>query len=30
MTQEQRDAWGMSGAVVAAYLGDVCGLDDGG
>jgi len=30
MSDEERDAWGMSGAVVAAYLGDVCGLDDGG
>jgi hypothetical protein len=30
MSAEERDAWGMSGAVVAAYLGDVCGLDDAG
>lgn len=30
MSDEERDAWGMSGAVVAAYLGDVCGLDDSG
>jgi hypothetical protein len=30
MSADERDAWGMSGAVVAAYLGDVCGLDDAG
>ncbi len=29
MSQEELDTWGMSGAVVAAYLGDVCGLTDG-
>jgi hypothetical protein len=30
MSQEEMDAWGMAGAVVAAYLGDVCGLDPAG
>ena len=30
MSADERDAWGMSGAVVAAYLGDVCGLDEAG
>jgi hypothetical protein len=30
MSQAELDAWGMSGAVVAAYLGDVCGFTDSG
>ena len=27
MSQEEMDAWGMAGAVVATYLGEVCGLN---
>ncbi|HEX6570203.1 MAG TPA: hypothetical protein VF015_13605, partial [Acidimicrobiales bacterium] len=27
MSDEETAAWGMSGAVVAAYLGDVCGME---
>ena len=30
MSPEELDAWGTAGNVVAAYLGDVCGLADGG
>lgn len=30
MTQEEMDAWGLAGAVVATYLGEVCGLNTSG